>query len=155
MKRMVSLMLVIVASAVTMLDTVVTPVTAQGSPLERNKALAQRFHLEIIQKADLKLADEIIAPDCVFHLSEQSDLKGPERAKQIAAVDHKAFPKGIKFEHDVVFGEGDLVAFHWILLGTRASGEVSRLEGIDLVRIANGKIAEVWIEYHTVRPPKQ
>ena len=41
------------------------------------------------------------------------------------------------------------------LYGTRATGDVTRIDGIDLVRIANGKIVEMWIEYHTVRPPKQ
>jgi hypothetical protein len=80
------------------------------SALEKNKALAQRFHLEIIQKGDLDLADEIIAPNCVVHLPDgTSDVKGPERAKQMAEYDLKEFPKGITLIHDVVFAEGDMV----------------------------------------------
>lgn len=135
---------------------VVTPsanVAAQAdSALEKNKVLAQRFHLDMIEKGNLQIADEIIAADCVIHLpNATSDLRGPERARQVANGDLKAFPKGIRLTHDVVFGERNMVAFHWTLVGTRESGEETTFEGIDLVRTANGKIAEMWIEYHTVK----
>jgi predicted SnoaL-like aldol condensation-catalyzing enzyme len=123
-----------------------------ASATDKDKVLAQRFHLDMIQKGDLQLADQIIAPDCVIHLpSGTSDVKGPERAKQVAGGDLKAFPKGIKINHDVVFGEGNLVGFHWTFVGTRDTGEETHLEGIDMVRITNGKISEMWIEYHNIK----
>ena len=84
-----------------------------------------------------------------------SPVKGPERARQIAAGDLKAFPKGIELVHDNVMAEGNLVAFHWKFVGTRESGEKLTLFGIDMVRIANGKIAEMWIEYHRFPPPQR
>jgi ketosteroid isomerase-like protein len=133
-------------------------VSAQKDPaLEKNKVLGQRFHLDMIAKGDLKIAEEIIAPDCVIHLpsSRPTDKKGPERAREIAAGDLKAFPKGIKLDHHVVFAEGPYVGFTWTLVGTRESGEQTTLKGIDVVRIANGKIAEMWIEYHNPNQQRQ
>ncbi len=124
----------------------------KDSTLEKNRALAHRFHQEIIQEYNLKLADEIIAADCAFHspLSAPTDLKGPERAKRAARRDRELYPKGIKFVHDVTLAEGDLVAFHWLGTGTKESGEIVKSEGIDIVRIRNGKVAEMWIEFHQV-----
>ena len=118
--------------------------------LEKNKTLAHRFHMEIIGEFNLGLADEIIAPDCVFHSARPSDLRGPERAKNSARFDQQHFDdKGVKFVHDIVLAEGDLVAFHWINTGNnRETGEAERFEGLDMVRIKDDKIAEVWIEYH-------
>lgn len=132
-----------------------TTLRAQSGTLEKNKVLAQRFHLDMIAKKNLAIADEIIAPDCVVHMpsdAEPSAVKGPERARQIAAGDHKAFPKGIELVHDYVLAEGNLVAFHWKFVGTRDDGETRTLYGIDMVRLANGKIAEMWIEYHPFPP---
>ena len=78
------------------------------------------------------------------------DVKGPEAAKQAARYDHSVFPDAMKFVHDMVLAEGNLVAFRWTLTGTLASGAESISEGIDIVRIEDGKIAEMWIEYHTL-----
>jgi ketosteroid isomerase-like protein len=129
----------------------------QSSTLERNKVLAQRYHLDIIEKQNLKLADEIIAPDCVFHMpsSRPTDKRGPERAKEVALNDLKTNPKGFSFAHDTIMAEGDLVAFRWTFTGIRESGEKAVYEGIDIVRIENGKVAEVWSKYHRVGGPQR
>ena len=84
------------------------------SLLEKNKTLAQRFHLEVIREHNLELADEIIAIDCAIHVGngEPVELTGPEGAKAIARMDHEQAPKGCEFVHDIVFAEGDFVAFH-------------------------------------------
>ena len=119
-----------------------------------NKAIAHRFHLEVIQQNNLDLADEIIAPDCVFHSSSgPREERGPEAAKAIARFDHSAFDdSGVKFDHDIDLAEGDFVAFHWINWGnSRRTGEAIKFEGLDLARMKDGKIAELWIEYHQVK----
>ena len=117
--------------------------------LEKNKALADRFHMEVIQGKDLALIDEIFTANPVIHYGSP-DVTGREKARQIALVDHRAFPTSMNFEHDNVVAEGNLVAFHWIMTGVRESGEQASYEGIDIVRIENGKIAELWIELHAV-----
>jgi predicted SnoaL-like aldol condensation-catalyzing enzyme len=149
-KKAVVMVLAVLAVGVA---NVVTAGAQGNSALEKTKVLAQRFHLDMIAKGQLEIAEQIIAPDCVIHLPSRT-MKGPEGARQVAAGDLKAFPKGIKLTHDVVFAEGNLVAFHWILAGTRESGETTELEGIDIVRVANGKISEMWIEYHNMKQEK-
>ena len=77
------ILFVIAAAAVTTREPVLH--AQKGGTSESRKVLAQRFHLDMIQKGNLDIADEIIAPDCVIHLpGGTSDAKGPERAKQIA-----------------------------------------------------------------------
>ena len=117
--------------------------------LEKNKALAHRFHMEVIQGKNLALIDEIFTADPVIHYGSP-DVTGREKARQIALVDQRAFPKSMDFKHDNVVAEGNLVAFHWILIGVGESGEQAIYEGIDITRIENGKIAELWIELHAV-----
>ncbi len=65
----------------------------------------------------------------------------------MARDDHQDFPGGLRFDHYDTLAEGDLVAFHWVATGTHKSGKPVEISGIDIVRIANGKIAEVWVSY--------
>ena len=121
--------------------------------LEKNKYIAHRFHMEIISERNLDLADKIIAPDCVFHTSGGTmPVKGPEGARNISDYDAAHFDEnGVAFDHDVVLAEGDLVAFHWINTGTsKETGEAERFEGLDMVRLKDNQIVELWIEYHKV-----
>lgn len=117
--------------------------------LASNKALADRFHMEVIEEKNLALIDEIFTVTPVIHYGSP-DVTGREKARQIALVDHRAFPGGTSFTHDNVVAEGDRVAFHWTMIGIGESGEQSTYEGIDIVRIEDGRIAELWIELHAV-----
>ena len=117
--------------------------------LEENKKLAHRLHQEIIQNLDLDLADEIIAPDCVFHgptRDARTSARGPEMAKQMARYDAGLFDGAFSFKHTDTLAEGNLVAFRWIVTGTRktVTGGVMSGNGLDIIRIENGKVAEVW-----------
>ena len=115
--------------------------------LERNKEIAHKLHLEVIQKYNLDLADEIIAADCIFHrvVSTPKDARGPEVAKLMAKFDRDLFPKGVKFEHPNTLAEGDMVAIHWISRGVHKSGVRVEVPGIDIFRLKDGKIVEAWI----------
>ena len=150
MKRAGLLFVTVLTVAVTFPNALVTPAEAQ-SALENNRVLAQRFHLDMIAMGNLDIAEQIIAPDCVINMrNAPTTHKGPARAREIAQGDLDAYPGGIELIHDVVLAEGNLVAFHWTLAGTSASGEVTEYAGIDVVRVEDGKIAEMWIEFHTV-----
>ena len=161
MKRAGLLFVTVLIVAVTFPNALVTPAEAQSwsrassvaKSLENNRVLAQRFHLDMIAMGHLDIAEQIIAPDCVIHMRSttfSTPGKGPEKAREIAQGDLDAFPGGIELIHDGVLAEGNLVAFYWTLNGTTATGEVSRLAGIDVVRVEDEKIAEMWIEYHTI-----
>ncbi len=147
MKRAFLLMVSLVALGVAVQAATAS---AQGhSALERNKALGERFHLEVIQGQKLDLVEELFAADAAIH-NGRREFVGPEGAKQIAVGDAQAFPGGMTFVHANSMAEGNLVAFRWTMTAVSADGDTSVFEGLDLLRIENGKIAELWIEYHSV-----
>lgn len=50
------------------------PISAEG-----NKALVRRFCDEFLNTGNLDLADELIAPDCIFYMGGNPDpVRGPE-----------------------------------------------------------------------------
>jgi predicted ester cyclase len=117
------------------------------SDLEANKALADRFHEEIFDQGNLAAADEILAPDFVWYNPPQTVfLVGPEAIKQ-QAQDLRAFIPDFVLTDDDVIAEGDRVVIRWTLRGT-AQGESGPVPviytGIDIFRIADGRLAELW-----------
>ncbi|MCH8086835.1 MAG: ester cyclase [Chloroflexi bacterium] len=119
---------------------------------EENKSVAQLLHLEIIQNYNLDLADKVIHPDCIIHtpVADPRPGRGPESAKEMSRYDKDMFPDGMTFDHYNIIGEGDLVSFCWVAKGKHKSGKSIEFKGIDVVRIADGKIAEIWVSYDLV-----
>ncbi len=117
--------------------------------LEANKKLADRYHQDVIQNLNYDLADEIIAPDCIFHgpiRDARYSVRGPAQAKRIAVTDAEGLKPGYKFIHTQQLAEGNLVAFVWKVEGTTITGQpaADTHVGVDIIRLKNGKIAEVW-----------
>jgi predicted SnoaL-like aldol condensation-catalyzing enzyme len=115
--------------------------------LEANKALAHRFHEDIFDRMDLAVADEILAPDFAWHSPPQTTfLVGPAAVKQ-QATDLRAFAPDLVLTDDDVIAEGDRVVIRWTLTGTaqtEAGGVPIIYTGIDIFRIEDGKLAELW-----------
>jgi predicted SnoaL-like aldol condensation-catalyzing enzyme len=120
------------------------------SDLEANKAVADRFHEEIFDQGNLATADEILTADFVWrappNASDDRLIVGPEGVKQ-AATDLRAFIPDFVLTDDDVIAEGDRVVIRWTLRGT-AQGESGPVPvtftGIDIFRIVDGKLAELW-----------
>jgi predicted SnoaL-like aldol condensation-catalyzing enzyme len=120
------------------------------SDLEANKVLADRFHEEIFDQGNTATADEILTPDFVWRAppdaSDDRLIVGPEGVKQ-AARDLRAFIPDFVLTDDDVIAEGDRVVIRWTLRGT-AQGESGPVPvtftGIDIFRIEDGKLAELW-----------
>ena len=91
---------------------------------EGNKALADRFHMDIFQEGNLDAADEILSADFLWHgaLGPGEDQRGPEPAKQVASGVIAAFPDR-RITHEDTIAEGDKVLIRWALSGTQ-EGEV-------------------------------
>ena len=130
--------------------TVIAQEATPTSDLEANKVLADRFHEEIFDQGNLAIADEILTPDFVWrappNASDDLLIVGPEGVKQ-AATDLRAFIPDFVLTDDDVIAEGDRVVIRWTLRGT-AQGESGPVPvtftGIDIFRIADGKLAELW-----------
>jgi steroid delta-isomerase-like uncharacterized protein len=130
------------------------PATAQASAatdasdVAANLALARRFRDDIFARGELDAADAILAPDFIWH----SDVPpGQEGVKTYASTLRSAFPD-LTLTADRVAADGDRVAIMWTLRGTHqgeflgapATGNSISTQGIDIYRIANGQIAEIW-----------
>jgi predicted SnoaL-like aldol condensation-catalyzing enzyme len=117
------------------------PNPLQGADPEANKAIV-RHYLEMWNTGNIALADEVLAPDWVDHA--HPEVTGPESVKQAVSKIRAAFPDFHIIIESIV-GEGDLVAVH----ATVRRGGSSRV--MWFVRIADGKMAEMWTGSETAR----
>jgi SnoaL-like polyketide cyclase len=115
--------------------------------------------MEIFQKANFSLADEILTPDFVLHnpILPSEFTKDPESIKRFASgvVDSLT---GHQFIHHDTVSKGDKVLIRWTLtgiakrdfLGVPASDKPIAVTGFDLFRIsADGKkLAEMWQQWN-------
>jgi steroid delta-isomerase-like uncharacterized protein len=117
--------------------------------IEANKTLVRRY-IELWETGHLPLADEILAAEFIDH-THPDRPPGPEPVKQEVTTFRTAFPDAHATIEEMI-GEGDLVAFRFVLRGTylgpfagfSPTGKVAIVTGVDFVRIADGKICELW-----------
>jgi steroid delta-isomerase-like uncharacterized protein len=120
--------------------------------MENNKALVQRFNDEVWGKGNLDVVYEIFAPDYVRHdLRPGNPLPGPDGQKKIASDFRGAFPD-LHTAIDFMVEEGEFVVSRWTAEGTHTGmwGDISptgkriRFCGVNIYRIRNGKVIELW-----------
>jgi steroid delta-isomerase-like uncharacterized protein len=120
--------------------------------IEQNKALIRYFYEEVWNKGNFDAADEVFAADYVRHdLRPGNALPGPEGQKRIASDFRSAFPD-LHMNVDVMIAEGDLVMARWTTEGTNtgtwgsvpATGKYIRFSGVNIFRIADRKVVEIW-----------
>jgi steroid delta-isomerase-like uncharacterized protein len=117
--------------------------------IEENKAVVRSFYE---QGASGERDDELITEDVVYHGPAMlGEVRGREGFKQLLGVFRAAFPN---FETEVkhLVAEGDMVAV-WHTHRARHEGEfahvpptgkVIEVDGLELLRIRDGQIAEFW-----------
>jgi len=119
---------------------------------EQNKALIRRFYEEVWNHGHLEVADEVFAEDYVRHdLRPTQALPGPAGQKKIAADFRAAFPD-LLYTLDLLLAEGDLVAARWTMEGGHTgqwgnqppTGKHLRFSGVNIFRLAGGKVVEIW-----------
>jgi steroid delta-isomerase-like uncharacterized protein len=122
---------------------------------EENKAVARREVEELFARGNLDAAEEIYAPDFVGHEPTSGDIRGIEGAKQFVASWRQAFPDLQPTLEDQV-AEGDKAVTRFSVRGTHQgeteefgppTGERMELTGISILRFADGKIVEEWINF--------
>lgn len=120
--------------------------------MEQNKSVAQRWADELWNAGNFASTPELIAEDFVCHgMTGESagEIHGRDghdawiRAARTATPDfHVVF--------DDLIAEGDKVAGRWTVRGTAATGQPVQTIGIHIYRFVDGKIAEMWNEFHSV-----
>jgi len=123
-----------------------------SSPGDNNKKIAARW-VQAINEQDYALFDEVISPNLIWHGSAgyEEIRRGRDAFKQMFTEFAKAFPDiHVKIEDRV--SEKDRVVTRYvvtathkgILDGTPPTGKKVKWIGINILRIADGKIAEEW-----------
>ena len=120
-----------------------------------NKDLAQKV-LAVFNSRDLAGLDELYAPDYVHHdPSLPPDVqRGLSNYKQGVAMFYSAFPDLTGTIEDII-AEGDRVAMRltWRgthrgpLMGIPASGKSAEFSMMQIVRLADNRVVEGWVNF--------
>jgi len=117
---------------------------------EANKALIRHLEDEVWNKGNLAAADAIFASDMIDH-GQGGQRVGPEAEKGRIAAYRATFSDGHTHVEDII-AEGDKVVVRWrghgthdgALMGAAPTGKEVTVTGINIYRIADGKIVEQW-----------
>ena len=115
--------------------------------LEENKAIIRKA-IEAINKRNLAVVDEFIAPDYIDHTHK---LKSVGEYKQRIAMFMKGFPDFHETIEDII-AEGDKVWVRFKFSGTHTgeylglapTGKKITVECVGIFRMVNGKAVEEW-----------
>jgi steroid delta-isomerase-like uncharacterized protein len=123
--------------------------------LEENKAFIDRMTKELWNTGDMAAIEKFYSADYVGH--DPSGTTHMEQLKQAAAAYFAGFPD-LHIATDDLIAEGDLVVKRWTArcthtgeyMGIPPTGNKLVVTGIEIFRIAGGKIAEVWANGDTL-----
>jgi steroid delta-isomerase-like uncharacterized protein len=117
---------------------------------EENNQVARRF-IKAFQAGDTADLSEIVAQDFVDHNPQPGQKAGRQGLIETIAGWRTAFPDlEITVQHEVA--EGEFVVQQGVALGTNtgplmgrpATGKQARVSYMDMHRIVNGRIVEIW-----------
>jgi len=116
---------------------------------EANKALVLRIG-QVFNEGNLAVADEIFATDFVYHYPSRPDVTDLDSYKAWVVENRTAFPDLRVWIH--MLAEGDKVAGRWNatcthqgeFMGIPPTGKYMTQTGINIYRLAGGKIVEAW-----------
>jgi steroid delta-isomerase-like uncharacterized protein len=119
---------------------------------EENKVMVRRFFEEGPSKGNLSIADELLSPDFAMHtpLPASPGIKG---INEVIITCRAAF-EHLNVTIEDMIAEGDKVTARFTAHGThkgdfmglQATGKPITMTGIEIFRIKDGKIIELWGE---------
>jgi steroid delta-isomerase-like uncharacterized protein len=124
-------------------------------PVDQNVSLVKREFDEMWNNHNLDLADELFSPEFKRYDPGTAGLPdGLQGVKALMAAYLAAFPD-LYFMIEDIFGAADKVALRWTaygthigeLMGIAPTGKQIVINGIDLSRIKDGKIVEIWTSW--------
>jgi len=119
--------------------------------VDDNVKVFRRVIDELVVGANPATFDELVAPDFVEHEVVPGFQQGREGAKQLFSALHIAFPD-LRVDIENVVAQDDIVVFRmtWratqtgAFMGMPPTGKQVAWQVFDMVRVANGQIAEHW-----------
>jgi predicted ester cyclase len=136
-----------------------------GGESQGSEALARRF-VELFNGDERVSLEETVTPDCVAHLPIAGTVVGIGKLRRYLARYRAAFPDGhttigsCSLARKAHEAEDIVVVMSWGNRGTLegeffnvcASGLKVKATGVSVVRIAENKVDEVWVEYDASEP---
>jgi steroid delta-isomerase-like uncharacterized protein len=119
---------------------------------EQNKTLIHNFVEEVWNKGNFDATETFWAVDLIDHSPAiPNQPAGVAGARQVFVSFKTAFPD-LQFTIEDIVIEGDKVAWRWTSTGTNIgsmmglppTGKKATITGIEIYRIADGKIVERW-----------
>jgi steroid delta-isomerase-like uncharacterized protein len=124
----------------------------ENMSFEENKTIVRRFFEEGPSKGNLIIADELLSPDFVMHTPLPAS-PGIEGMNEVITTCRAAFEHlNVTIEDMVAEGNNVTARFtaHGIhkgsFMGLPATGKPITMTGIEIFRIKDGKIVELWGE---------
>lgn len=119
-------------------------------PTQQHQEIVVRF-LEAVNNGDFATIQEVVAPDVVWHGGSFGTMHGLGELQPFFSSVFSAFPD-LQITLEDVIEEGDRVAarFTWTathreaFMGILPTGRRVTVGGINIYRIAGGRIAEEW-----------
>lgn len=118
--------------------------------MDPNEVLARRFFDEVWTGGRYDVADLLLGSDHRHHISGET-LGGAAAVKEMARSLRSAFPD-LAFSIEDTICADDKVLVRWTARGTNtgafggrpATGRAVEWTGMDLIRVADGRIVELW-----------
>ena len=118
-----------------------------------NEAVVRRLFDEVTNAGKLSAVDELVAAELVDHTDPPGVAPGGEGLKQLISMVRAALPD-IQVTIEEQIAAGDKVVVRWTahgthegaLMGLNPTGKPVTLTGIDIFRLADGRIVERWAE---------
>ena len=123
--------------------------------IENNKRLVRQFYDELWNRGQLAAAEMLVAEGTVRHDPAGPVASGPAGFAANVLRMRRAIPD-LLLTLDLLLAEGDLVAARWTITGRHDGPLESPLgmvapthrqisfSGVNIFRIAGGKVAEIW-----------
>lgn len=116
-----------------------------------NKTVVRRIYDEIFSQGNLALADEVFDESAVTHSPDRGAVPGVEAVKRGMLMLREGFPD-LQFTIDDLIADEDRVAVRFTAVGTHGgtfagappTQQRITLQGMDIFRLRDGKVAERW-----------
>jgi steroid delta-isomerase-like uncharacterized protein len=121
----------------------------------KNKEFLEAYTADFWNKANIGAFDKYFGEEFVVHMADGD--KSREEYKALCQAYFAAFPD-LQITTDGWVAEGDRVTKIWTahsthrgdFMGIPASGNAMEVKGIEVFRLADGKIAELWASMDTL-----
>jgi steroid delta-isomerase-like uncharacterized protein len=130
---------------------------------DANKNAVRRLIEEVWNKGNLRVADELFAPNYIHHDASTPDVGlGPDSEKKRATLYRNAFPD-FRLTIEDIIAEGETVVARWSCRGTHKgdlsgiapTGKPFTISGISIARFASGKMVEGFINWDALGMMRQ